>query len=137
QFLSTGDDFTGGQFVISPREAVPYSLPQDVDSMLVPVRRWSWQSFLPLRLMNREAHAGFYSSSWGLLPFAISRAPVEEITVRQVSYLTEKLPEVTLESHGKDDVILPAPAPGGGVDIVVPVPSRVSIPYDIPLPMRV
>jgi len=87
--------------------------------------------------MNRNAHAGYYSSNWGLLPFSISRGAVEEITVQQVSYLAEKLPEISLEGGGKEDRIVPAPAPGGGVDISVPVPSRAAIPYDSPLRTRV
>jgi hypothetical protein len=137
QFLSTGDDFAGGQFIVSPREAIAYAVPQDVASILVPVRHQSWESSIPIRLMNRNAHAGYYSSSWGLLPFAISRGSVEEITVQQVSYLAEKLPEITLEGAGKNDLMIPAPATGGGVDISVPVPSRASIPYDSPLRTRV
>src|SRR5204863_1409546 len=83
------------------------------------------------------AHAGLYSSTWGLLPFAISRQPVEEITVQQVSYLNERLPEITLEAAPDGPPLLAVPAPGGGVDIVVPVPSRVRIPYDNSLPVRV
>ena len=136
QFLSTGDDFAAGQFILSPKEATPYAVPQDVDSMLVPVRHQSWQSSIPIRLMNRQAHAGFYSSSWGLLPFSFSYAPLEEITLRQVSDLVEKLPEITLEG-ARDEAIIPSPASGGGVDVSIPVPSRVAIPYDVSLPMRV
>jgi hypothetical protein len=80
---------------------------------------------------------GFYSSSWGLLPYSFSRAPVEQITVRQVSYLSEKLPEIHLESGEKLSAIIPVPIDTGGVDTVVPVPARVSIPYDGPSPVQV
>jgi 4-amino-4-deoxy-L-arabinose transferase-like glycosyltransferase len=136
QILSTGDDFAGGQFIVSPAQAVAYAVPQDVDSMLVPVRRESWSSSLPIRLMNRSRHAGFYSSAWGLLPFSLSRAPVEEITIEQVSFLSERLPEIGLEAD-KGEAIIPIPAPDGGVDIAIPVPSRITIPYDVALPVRV
>jgi hypothetical protein len=129
QFLTDSDNLAGGTFIISPREAVPYSIAQDVQSMLVPVRHDQYQGRIPIRLMNRSAHAGFYSSSWGLLPYTFSRAPVEEITVQQVSYISEKLPEIQLESPNKLATILPVPN-GTGVDTVVPVPSRISIPYD-------
>ena len=137
QFLTDGNDLTGGTLLISPSEAVPYGVAQDVQSMLVPVWQKSWQSALPIRLMNRSAHAGFYSSSWGLLPYSFSRAPVEQITVRQVSYLSEKLPEIHLESGEKLSAIIPVPIDTGGVDTVVPVPARVSIPYDGPSPVHV
>ena len=104
-----------------------------VDAFLV--RHDQYQGRIPIRLMNRSAHAGFYSSSWGLLPYTFSRAPVEEITVQQVSYVSEKLPEIRLESPNKLATILPVPN-GGGVDTVVPVPSRISIPYD-GVPVRI
>jgi len=137
QFLTDGDDLPGGALLIFPNEAVPYSVAQDVQSMLVPVWQKSWQSRLPIRLMNRSAHAGFYSSSWGLLPYSFSRAPVEQIAVRQVSYLSEKLPEIHLETEEKVGAIIPVPFGTGGVDSVVPVPARISIPYDGPSPLRV
>ena len=137
QFISTNNDLKGGQLIISPRQAVPYAIPQDAQSMLVPVWHKSWQSSIPIRLMNQESHAGFYSSGWGFLPFAFSRVPVEEVTVQQVSYLVERLPEITLENTAKKASILPRPAPGGGVELVVPVPSRLRIPYDGPWPVRV
>jgi hypothetical protein len=137
QFLSTNDDVAGGQFVITPRQAVPYNIAQDVQSMLVPAPHRTWQSSIPIRLMNRELHAGFYSSGWGLLPFSISRAPVEEITVQQVSYLVEKLPEIILENTAKQEIMIPRPASGGGVELVVPAPGRIRIPYDGPSPVRV
>jgi 4-amino-4-deoxy-L-arabinose transferase-like glycosyltransferase len=137
QFLTDSDDLTGGTFLLSPREAVPYSIGQDVQSMLVPLWQKSWQTAFPIRLMNRSAHAGFYSSSWGLLPYSFSRAPVEEVTVRQVSYLSEKLPEIQLESAEKLATILPVPVNTGGVDSVVPVPGRITLPYDGPSPVRV
>jgi 4-amino-4-deoxy-L-arabinose transferase-like glycosyltransferase len=137
QFTSTGDDMTGGDFIVLPTEAVPYNLPPDIESMTIPVLDRTEQSSLPVRLMNRAAHAGFYSSSWGLLPFSISRAPLEHISVKQVSYLVERLPEITLENASPDAVVIPSPAPQGGVDVLVPLPGRMRIPYDGPLPVRV
>ena len=137
QYLSTGDDFAGGQFLVLPQQAVPYTVPQDVESILVPVQRESWQSPIPIRLMNRQAHAGFYSSAWGLLPFSVSRTPVEDVAIYQVSYLAEKLPEINLQNPDRDAVIVPSPAPGRGVDISVPASSRLTIPYDAVAPTRV
>ena len=137
QFVSTSDDLAAGDLVVTPRQAAPYTIPQDVQSMLVPVRHISWQSSIPIRMMSQESHAGLYNSFWGLLPFSISRSPVEELTIQQVSYLVEKLPEITLENASKQEILLPVPAPNGGADLVVPVPSRLTIPYDGPLPARI
>src|SRR5207253_5994518 len=113
------------------------TVPEDAQSMLVPVEGRSWQSFIPIRLMNRAAHAGFYSSGWGLLPFSFSRAPMEEIATYQVSYLVERLPEISLTDAPKDKTEIPRPAPAGGVDLVVPGPGKLNIPYSGPLPARV
>ncbi len=137
QFISTSADLAGGEFVVTPRQAAPYTVPQDAQSMLVPVRQMDWQSPIPIRVMSRESHAGLYSSFWGLLPFSFSRVPVEEVTVQQVSYLIDKLPEITLESASKQEILLPRPAPDGGLDLVVPVPARLTIPYDGPSPARI
>jgi 4-amino-4-deoxy-L-arabinose transferase-like glycosyltransferase len=136
QFLSTSSDLSGGTFLISPTEAVPYAVPQDVLTMLVPAFQETWRSSLPIRLMNRTAHAGFYSSNWGLLPFSFSRAPVESIDVKQVSYLVEKLPEIEFDEPD-EGVLIPVPAPDGGVDLIVPVPGVLRIPYSGPLPVHV
>jgi len=135
QFTGDSDDLRGGQFVISPLHAVPYSIAQDVESMLVPAFQQEWHSRIPIHLMSKTLHAGFYSSAWGLLPFAISTAPVEEITVRQVSYLVERLPEIQVEMTDRDRLI-PLPATGG-VDLVLPQPARLVIPVDGPFPMRI
>src|SRR5262249_12091036 len=121
QYESTGEDFSGGQLVVQPLQAVPYAVPQDVATMLVPVRRQVWQSAIPVQMMNRTANAGFYSSTWGLLPFSFSRDPIEVITVKQVSYLVEKLPEIRLEDAPKDATIIPRPAEDGGVDLDAPM----------------
>jgi len=137
QFVSSSDDIAAGQFVITPHQAVPYTPPQDVQSMLVPVEQRTWQSSMPIQLMNRESHAGFYSSGWGLLPFTFSRSPVEGVTIQQVSYLVERLPEITFEHADEQAIPIPRPGTDGIVELLVPVPSTLSIPYDGPWPAEV
>lgn len=137
QFVSASDDLTGGQFVITPHQAVPYTLPQDVGTMLVPVQQRTWPSGIPIQLMNRAAHAGFYSSAWGLLPFSFSRSPVEGVTIQQVNYLVEKLPEIIFEHNDPQATPIPRPGANGGVELLVPVPSTLSIPYGGPWPAQV
>lgn len=39
---------------------------------------------LPLRILNPEAKAGFYSHGFGLLPFSFSKAPLEHFTLFRV-----------------------------------------------------
>src|SRR5206468_9850577 len=52
----------------------------------------------PLRMLDRESHAGFYSTGWGLLPFSFSGKSLERLEVSQVNYLVEKLPWAKIES---------------------------------------
>src|SRR5262249_11443117 len=51
--------------------------------------------------------------------------------------LSEKLPEIALENAPDGQIIVPVPIASGGVDIVVPAPSRIRIPYENHLPVRV
>jgi hypothetical protein len=43
------------------------------------------ESAIPLRLLSFPAKAGFYSHAWGLLPYGVSRAPLERFEVRRVT----------------------------------------------------
>jgi hypothetical protein len=38
----------------------------------------------PIRIMNPIAKAGFYAHGYGLLPFSISTAPLEEFEVCRI-----------------------------------------------------
>ncbi|MBI3552512.1 MAG: hypothetical protein HY077_08330 [Elusimicrobia bacterium] len=51
--------------------------------MRAPSLDWTIKSALPLRLMSFEGanQAGFFSNSWGFLPYALSRAPLERFTL--------------------------------------------------------
>ncbi|MDE2313512.1 MAG: hypothetical protein KGL04_04980, partial [Elusimicrobia bacterium] len=46
---------------------------------LINAKQIDWANPLPLRLMSaRGGEAGFYSSVFGFLPYALSRAPLDE-----------------------------------------------------------
>jgi hypothetical protein len=42
-----------------------------------PTMAWEFNNWLPLRVMDIPASAGFYASCWGSLPYAITRHPLE------------------------------------------------------------
>ena len=42
-----------------------------------PIMAWEYSSWIPLRVMDVPASAGFYASCWGTLPYAITRHPLE------------------------------------------------------------
>jgi hypothetical protein len=136
QFITTGCDFRGADFIIMPEVAIPYKLPQDIASMSFPVFHTSAESAFPIRLMSRKAHAGFFSSGWGLLPFSFSKAPLESLEILQVSMLVEQLPEIRMGGGSDAGRVLPLRGPEGQVDVRLPLPFELFIPHSGP-PARV
>ncbi len=59
--------------------------------------RREYSSSFPLRLLDDRSHAGFWGSSWGLLPFSFSRAesPLESISVYEVTRQADAYGETT------------------------------------------
>ena len=57
--------------------------PAVVDRMYL-VENTEAQWTMPLRVMSFDANAGFYGSHWGLLPFAVTDAPLERFEVFQI-----------------------------------------------------
>ncbi|MCK6529046.1 glycosyltransferase family 39 protein [Myxococcota bacterium] len=43
------------------------------------------RSSFPLRLMDRDRHAGYYGDWWGLLPFSLATGELERVTVHRVT----------------------------------------------------
>ena len=69
-------------YLLMPREidhiAVPSGLLQDRAEEMA---RFKIESALPIRVMNRQANAGLYIHTRGLLPFAFSTASLEEFVL--------------------------------------------------------
>jgi hypothetical protein len=89
---------TGGSFIAIPKLALPHDLPADLRTMMIPVRSLSYKLDTPLRVLDYQTPAGFYSSGWGLIPFSFSNKPLEEIEVQQVSFMVERLPWAKIET---------------------------------------
>jgi hypothetical protein len=124
----------GGDLILLPAMASPYRLAQDLESMLVEVKRHHYRPESPLRLLDQVSHAGFHSVFWGLLPFSFSSADLETLKVYQVSLLSEKLPDARCLPSGPP---LPRPMPieeagERKLGLVGGVPMRIS--YSMPLP---
>lgn len=88
----------GGNYVISPKLALPYELPADLRSMTLPVQKYAYDVGTRLRTLDWQTPAGFYSTGWGLIPFSISRGALEQVDVVQVSFMAERLPWAQLET---------------------------------------
>ncbi len=82
----------GGSLVVRPTLALPYELPAGLSSMLMPFKTLAFEVRTPLRILDRDSHAGFYSTGWGVLPFSVSRKNLERLEVGQVNYFVERLP---------------------------------------------
>jgi hypothetical protein len=90
----------GGSMIALPKLALAYELPADLRSMIVPVQTLAYDVSTPLRTMDWQTPAGFYSSAWGLIPFSFSRKSLESVEVSQVSFLIERLPWARKENPG-------------------------------------
>ncbi len=82
----------GGSWLARPRLALPYDVPAALWTMAMPVQALSYDVGTPIRMLDSQAPAGFYSTAWGLVPFSLSRTALDIIEVRQVNYLVERLP---------------------------------------------
>jgi 4-amino-4-deoxy-L-arabinose transferase-like glycosyltransferase len=88
----------GGSFLASPKLAFPYPVPADLHSMTIPVQTLVYHVNTPLRVMDWQTPAGFYSTGWGLIPFSFSRQSLEQIDLFQVNFMVERLPWAQIET---------------------------------------
>ncbi|MBN1566212.1 MAG: glycosyltransferase family 39 protein [Acidobacteria bacterium] len=88
----------GGSFVAIPKLAAPYDVPANLRSMMMPIKSFQYFPKTPLRILDWQTPAGFYSTGWGLIPFSYSRKNLEEIEVFQVNYMVERLPFAQIDA---------------------------------------
>lgn len=73
-----------GDIVVRPRNAGMHEVSPPLRERLARRAEYVTGDGWPLRLQSFAARAGYYSSGWGLLPFALSRAPLESFEVFEV-----------------------------------------------------
>jgi hypothetical protein len=88
----------GGSFIAVPKLAQPNDVPSDLKSLLIPVQNLTYRPSTPLRVLDWQTPAGFWSSGWGLIPFSFSWQPLEQIEIFQVNFMAERLPWAKVES---------------------------------------
>jgi hypothetical protein len=93
----------GGSLLALPKLAIPYNVPAALREMTVAYGTCKYEMSTPLRTLDWHAPAGFYSSGWGLVPFSFSREPIEEVEIRQVNLLIERLPWAFVRTSGLVD----------------------------------
>jgi hypothetical protein len=67
----------GALMVIPAEVAKPATLPDEIRFHATKQHEQVWRGYLPIRLMNHWAGAGYYGAAWGPLPYAWSRFPLE------------------------------------------------------------
>lgn len=81
---STDDTPQPGDVVVRPFIAGMHEMSPSLLARTTLVGRVPLRSRWPIRIMNFEAKAGYYSTHWGYLPWALSSAPLETIDVFEV-----------------------------------------------------
>jgi hypothetical protein len=94
QTLESADNRPKAGELIVKQASLSYGLSKDLAPLLVRIQENDLQDSYPIRTFSREAGAGFHDSHFGLVPFVISRAPLDRVEVVQVSPFVGELPQV-------------------------------------------
>ncbi len=73
-----------GELVVKSQNSESITFDNQLDRSLEVVDRKTYRVSSPLRLLDYEAKAGFWSEGWGVLPFWFSHQPLDVITVYRV-----------------------------------------------------
>jgi len=85
KYLLTNDNSPRpGDIIVIPGIPCPSPLHPDLQARLKQIDTITYESKFPIRVMNDETHAGFYSDGWGLLPYSFSTVPLETFKIYQV-----------------------------------------------------
>ena len=98
-----------GGWIISSELSLAGNYGSLAEALAVPLEVEELSVRSPLRLVDRYAHSGFSSVTFGLLPFSFSRRPVDRITYARTSpFLNLEAPWTPTQFDGRL-VYLPAP----------------------------
>ena len=98
-----------GEWIISSALSLAGNYGSLAEAVAVPLEVEELSVRSPLRLVDRHAHSGFSSVTFGLLPFSFSRRPVDRITYARTSpFLNLEAPWNPTQFDGRL-VYLPAP----------------------------
>ena len=134
QPLTMDDLRPRGTDLVVQHDLFRYSLSADVATMLIPISRTPLNSAFPLRTFSRESQAGFHDSRIGLMPFQISRVPLDHVDISEMSPLVLGLPQRGIS--GED---VPAWSPKGPIlkqsqerrEFKVKIPAHTKLEYEL------
>ncbi len=75
---------SSGGVVVKPQMAGLHQMADSVSNQCLVTEPFVVFSPNPLRILNLAAKAGFYSSGFGLLPYSISKAPIESFDICRI-----------------------------------------------------
>jgi hypothetical protein len=81
----------GGDMIV--RDVFAYGLSEELSIRLVHARTDVLADRFPIRTFNMNAGAGFHDSRFGRVPYTLSRAPYDRVSLWQLSPLVDQLPQ--------------------------------------------
>lgn len=112
-----------GEWIVSSELSLAGNYDSLAEETAVPLRSADLRVRTPLRLIDRDAHSGFSSASFGLLPFSFSRRPLDRITyARTSSFLNLEAPWMPTQFSGRLVYL-----PEAGAEIRLPVDPQGSL----------
>jgi 4-amino-4-deoxy-L-arabinose transferase-like glycosyltransferase len=128
----------GGGFIAIPKLAVPHDIPASLRSMLIPVATLVYNVKTPLRVLDWQTPAGFYSSGWGLIPFSFSQKALEFIDIFQVNFMVERLPQAQIDTESgirpwPDNISIEGKSP---LAVLAKPGTRITYPFSPGKPIR-
>ncbi len=135
QTLSSSDLRPRGGDLIVRQTSFRYILSKELEPLLMNLLRTDLTDTYILRTFSRDAGAGFHDSHFGLVPFTISRQPLDQVEIEEVSPFVTSLPQ----SVPPDFSTVPVWFPGGVLlkqvepEMRFPtrIPRNVKVTYDL------
>ncbi len=106
-----------GEWMVTSQLALGGNYGSLAESLAIPIYSRELTSSFPVRLLDRTAHSGFYTTAFGMLPFSFSTGPLDRITYSRTSpFWKLDLPWTPTVFNGK---LVYVPDPGAEIRIPV------------------
>jgi hypothetical protein len=94
QSLTASDNQPRGGDLIVRQTSFDLGLSSDLEPLLLPLKEEDIQDSCFLRAYVKPSAAGFYDSKFGLVPYCLSRSPLDRLKIVEVSPFVTHLPQV-------------------------------------------
>jgi 4-amino-4-deoxy-L-arabinose transferase-like glycosyltransferase len=119
--------------LVRPANFLRYALAPDLElSATIDSKRLS--SSFPIRTYGPAAHAGLHGTNVGLLPFAISLAPLDQISIYRYNVFAYGSKDAIASASPRDEVQEILMTTEGERRAVISMPSPARLPYSVIVP---